>query len=159
MLTILLSICATIPSILHLNETQVKNICKYESIIITEAKRNKIKPELLVSVIYVESAFYPRAVSSANACGLTQIIPKWTGGPETRYKKYTCGELKDPRTSIATGARILAYAIRIYGKGSVNQGLCYYNAGTACLKNTNLHKKLRYVKKVRKIYDKINSGN
>ncbi len=156
--TLMLSLCVIMPASLEMSKTQAKNICKYEKLIVAEANKNDIDPELLASLIYVESGFYPRVVSRANACGLTQVIPKYTGGPETSKKKYTCNQLKNPRTSIKVGAKILGYMIKNYARGNVDKALCMYNAGTICLKKKNLYKKSKYVKKVRTIYDTITDG-
>lgn len=155
---LMLSLCVIMPASLEMNKTQAKNICKYEKLIASEAIKNNIDPELLASLIYVESGFYPKAVSRANACGLTQVIPKYTGGPETGKKKYTCSQLKNPRTSIKVGAKILGYMIKNYARGDEDKALCMYNAGTICLKKKNFYKKSRYVKKVRMIYDTITDG-
>ena len=146
------------PATLQMNKTQARNVCKYEHIIVEEAEKNGIEPELLASVIYVESGFYPRVVSKANACGLTQVIPRWTGGRETGRRKYTCKQLKNPRTSIKVGAKILGYIIKNYAKGNEDKALCMYNAGSVCLRKRHLYKKLHYVKKVRIIYDAITDG-
>tara|TARA_R100001510_G_C7649742_1_gene207201 strand:- start:1770 stop:2249 length:480 start_codon:yes stop_codon:yes gene_type:complete len=156
--TMMLSLCMVMPTALQMNKTQAKNVCKYEHIIVAEAKKNHIEPELLASVIYVESGFYARVVSDANACGLTQVIPKWTGGRETERKKYTCKQLKNPRISIAVGAKILGYIIKNYTKGNEDKALCMYNAGSVCLRKRDLYEKLYYVKKVRRIYDTITDG-
>ena len=156
--TMMLSLCMIMPATLQMNKTQARNVCKYEHIIVAEAEKNDIEPELLASVIYVESAFYPHVVSRANACGLTQVIPKWTGGRETGKKKYTCKQLKNPRTSIKVGARILGYIIKNYAKGNEDKALCMYNAGSVCLRKKDFYKKLYYVKKVRMIYDTITDG-
>ena len=96
MVAMMLTLCIVMPATLQMNKTQARNVCKYENIIVAEAEKNNIEPELLASVIYVESGFYPHVVSGANACGLTQVIPKWTGGRETGGKKYTCKQLKTP---------------------------------------------------------------
>jgi soluble lytic murein transglycosylase-like protein len=156
--SILLTLCVIVPSVLPMSKQQAKNVCKYEKLITTEAKRNNLQPALLASLIYVESAFKPRVVSKSNACGLTQVIPKYTGGPETGYKEYSCEQLKSPRTSIIVGAKILGYMKRVYAKGNEDNALCMYAAGTICLKNKNLHKNLFYIKKVRRIYDTITDG-
>ncbi len=42
-----------------------------------EASRAKLKPELVLAVIEVESNFDPFAISSAGARGLMQIMPFW----------------------------------------------------------------------------------
>lgn len=158
MIGALLSLCAIMPAALPMSKTQARNLCKYEKYILKESKVNNIEPELLASVIYVESGFYPNVVSDANACGLTQVIPKWTGGKETGKKRYTCKQLKNPRISIKVGARILGYIIKNYAKGNEDKALCMYNAGSVCLKKKNFYKKLYYVKKVRRIYDTITDG-
>ena len=158
MTTVLLSLCVVMPATLELSKYQSRNVCKYEHMIVREANKNNVDPALLASIIYVESSFRPRVVSTANACGLTQVIPKWTGGQETGEKKYTCEQLKHPETSIKVGANILGYIIKHYTKGNVDQALCMYNAGTVCLTNKSLYKKLYYVKKVRSIYDTITDG-
>lgn len=154
----LLSMCLLFQENFNLSEYQRKNICALEETIRIEAVRNNIEPELLAAVIFVESSFYPRVVSSANACGLTQVVPRWTGGPETKGVKYTCHQLKTPETSIKVGAQILSYNIRVYGRGNENKGLCVYNAGTKCITKKGYYKRLYYVKKVRDIYDTLIDG-
>ena len=109
----LLSLCLLSNQHLELTDYQHSNICKYEDTIRSEAKRNSLDPALLAAVIYVESGFHKNVVSSAGACGFTQVVPKWTGGPETMFTKYTCKQLKDPKTSIRVGAEILSYHIRV----------------------------------------------
>ena len=155
---IMMSLCSIMPNALPMSDRQARNVCKYERTIFKEAEKNDVNPYLLASLIYVESAFLPHVVSKANACGLTQVIPKYTGGPETGYKKYTCKQLKNPYTSIKVGAEILAYSIFHYAKGNEDKGLCMYAAGTVCLRKKNLYKRLKYVKKVRRIYDEITDG-
>ena len=156
--SLLLTLCVVIPSAFPMSKQQARNVCKYEKIINTEAKKNNLDPALLASLIYVESSFKPRVVSKSNACGLTQVIPRYTGGPETGYRKYTCEQLKNPRTSIVVGARILGYIKRVYTKGNEDKALCMYAAGTVCLKDKILYKNLYYVRKVRTIYDTIIDG-
>lgn len=152
-MALLFSICVLFQQNFTLTDYQQKNICSYEKVIRAQAAKNNIEPELLAAVIFVESSFYPNVVSSANACGLTQVVPKWTGGPETKRIKYTCRELKDPKTSIKVGAQILSYSIRVYGKGNEDKGLCVYNAGIKCITKKGYYKRLYYVKKVRDIYN------
>jgi soluble lytic murein transglycosylase-like protein len=149
---VLLSLCLLANQNLELTDYQHGKICEYEDTIISEAQRNSIDPALLAAVMYVESGFYKNVVSSAGACGLTQVIPKWTGGPETKGIKYTCQQLKDPEISIKVGAQILSYNIRVYGKGNKDKGLCFYNAGTRCIKDKRFYKRLGYVKKVKRVY-------
>jgi len=130
--TPVLILCAVLGTSFGLPNSRAQKACSYVPAIITAAHKNNIEPSLLVSVIMVESAFKSSVVSSAGACGLTQVVPRWTGGPETGNKRYTCKQLKDPETSIKVGAKILSYNIRVYGKGNTRLGLCFYNAGTRC---------------------------
>ena len=101
----LLSLCLAAQIAFPMSSTQHRNLCKWEADIVRESSKNNIEPELLAALIYVESAYWPSSVSYANACGLTQVVPKWTGGKETRGIKYTCEQLKNPRTAIKVGAQ------------------------------------------------------
>ena len=151
----LFSLCLAAQIAFPMSSTQHRNLCKWEADIVRETSKNNIEPELLAALIYVESAYWPSSVSYANACGLTQVVPKWTGGKETRGIKYTCEQLKNPRTAIKVGARILSYNIRVYAKGNTDKGLCFYNAGSKCLRDTNFYKRLYYVKKINKFYRRL----
>tara|TARA_B100000683_G_C12389098_1_gene514713 strand:- start:120 stop:563 length:444 start_codon:yes stop_codon:yes gene_type:complete len=111
-----------------ISEKSKERACLLFPKIIKEASANNIDPTLLTALIIVESRFKPKAVSRSNACGLTQVIPKWTGGKATKRKKYTCDQLKVPETSIEAGASILSWWIS-HRKGNVRRGLCGYNAG------------------------------
>ena len=148
----LLSLCLLSQQHMDLSDYQHRSLCSYEHDIRVQAEKNGIEPALLAAIIYVESGFYRNAVSSKNACGLTQVIPRWTGGPETKGVKYTCKQLRNPRTSIRVGAEILSYHIRVYAGGNTSKGLCYYNAGTKCITKKGYYKRLGYVKKVMYVY-------
>jgi len=152
-MSFLLSICLLASQHLEISNYQQSIICKHEHEIRKHAKDNNLEPELLAALIFVESSFYPNVVSFAGACGLTQVVPRWTGHKETRGVKYTCKQLKAPVTSIKVGAQILSYNIRVYAKGNENKGLCFYNAGTKCITKKGFYKRLGYVKKVRHIYN------
>ena len=156
-MTFLFSLCLLSHQNMELTDYQHNNVCKYEHTIRTEAGKNGIDPALLAALIYVESGFYRTAVSGAGACGLTQVVPKWTGGPETKRIKYTCKQLKNPRTSIKVGAQILSYHIKIYAAGNIDKGLCYYNAGSRCITKKGFYKWLYYVKEVNRIYRLLSS--
>ena len=150
----MMTLCLAAGLALQLNPVQQGNICRYEDDIVHSANKYNLEPELIAGLMFVESSYYPSVVSHANACGLMQVVPKWTGGPATGGKKYTCEQLKDPRTSIRVGTRILNWAINNFAKGNLDQGLCFYNAGTICKKET-FYKNLYYVKLVKKIRDRI----
>jgi len=127
--------------------------------IVKNAQINDIKPELLVSLIFVESSFNYWAVSHAGACGLTQVLPKYTG---KITKKYTCEQLKVPRNSIYVGAKTLRFWINHHD--DISRGLCGYNAGFRCSYRRNKKGKIvkrpnkygmRYARKVQRISKRI----
>jgi soluble lytic murein transglycosylase-like protein len=155
---VLFSICLIFQQHYDLSNYQKRTICKLEPVIRAAAQKNNIEAELLAALIFVESSYHQNVVSSANACGLTQVVPRWTGGKETKKIKYTCKQLKNPITSIKVGAQILSYNTRVYAKGHEDKGLCFYNAGTKCITKKGFYKRSDYVKKVRRIYNKLIDG-
>jgi soluble lytic murein transglycosylase len=127
---------------------RAKYACTHARQVVKESKKNKIDPIVLVALISVESNWRPHVVSSANACGLTQVIPKWSKG-------YTCKQLKNPKTSIKVGSRIFGYWLHKYAKGDYYTALCGYNAGFRCKgKHPNKWGK-NYSKKVMKMATRI----
>jgi len=141
-------LCAAVAS-LGLSSHQEKRACRYMPIIIKESIRRNIDPELLIGLIFVESSFNPWAKSHAGACGLTQVIPKYTG-KYSPVKKYSCAQLKNPYTSIRAGAKIFSWWIN-YHNGNVERALCGYSSGFRCKGKKPLRAGIRYAKKVLKI--------
>lgn len=90
-------------------------------IVHAEAHRAKLAPELVLSVIEVESRFDPYAISSAGALGLMQIMPFWLDeiGVEG-------DNLFDIRTNLRFGCTILRYYLDIE-KGQMVPALARYN--------------------------------
>jgi|GEM_PF-1511037 len=78
-------------------------------------------PDLVLSIIAVESHFNPRAVSNKGALGLMQVMPQW---------KRVLGiteDLKDPETSIKYGLQILGFYLEMYKDRKM--ALTAYNRG------------------------------
>jgi len=155
---LLFSLCVSItnfnpPGVKHdLSKWQKKKACEYSKSIKKAADKNNIDVYTYMGLILVESGFNRKVVSKAGACGLTQVLPKYLGKYSPVKKKYTCKQLKNPRTSIAVGAKILNYWIHTYGNGDTRVGLCGYNTGYRC-KKTKRRKKphkggMRYADKV-----------
>ena len=119
--------------------------CQQLETVVEAADHYNIKPEIVLALIYVESRWNRKAVSRSNACGLTQVLPKYTRNP-----KLTCKSLFDPKLSIWIGTKKLNYWIYKYGRGNKRIGLCGYNAGYRC-KGKNKHKRgMRYARKILK---------
>jgi hypothetical protein len=134
-LNLLLALFLCIASFgLDLNEEGIDLVCNKVELMVNKSHQANLNPIVVFSVIYHESRWKPEAVSGAGACGLTQIIPKWTGRM-TGNINYTCNQLKDPVTSIKAGALALNYWINFRANGNLNRGLCGYNAGNRCLRS------------------------
>jgi soluble lytic murein transglycosylase-like protein len=84
---------------------------------------------LLKALIAVESGFDAQAVSPAGAVGLMQIMPASGDRYATTRERRTPAEqrLRDPRTNIHTGARMLADLLQRFGR--VDAALAAWNAG------------------------------
>ena len=122
--------------------------CENMDVVVEASEQHNVDPAVLNSLIFVESRWTPSAVSRDGACGLTQVLPRYSSGFKARFgKKLTCKQLKDPETSSRRGAKILEWWIRRYGKGRVSTGLCGYNSGFRCKGPTKI-KGHRYAKKV-----------
>lgn len=103
----------------------------YKTEISDEAKKQKLSPILVRSLIRQESAFNPRAVSRSNALGLMQLIPP-TAKEVADALKISPLDLPEDAfrvgTNIQMGSAYLARMIRNFS-GSVPLGLAAYNAG------------------------------
>ena len=141
---------------LSMNLHNAEIICNHSAIIVEEAEINKIKPSLIVAVGTVESRWTPTARSYSNACGVMQILPKYSKKFSNKDRNLTCEELKDPETSIEVGAKILNFWYHKYSKRNKTIALCGYNAGFRC-KGENKNKQgLKYAKAVLKWERKFN---
>lgn len=84
---------------------------------------------LLTAVIAVESGFNASAISPRGALGLMQIMPVTGDRYATAAELVRPAEerLRDPRTNIHTGARMLADLLRRFGR--IDAALAAWNAG------------------------------
>lgn len=86
-----------------------------------EATRAKLRPELVLAVIEIESRFDHYAISRAGALGLMQVMPFWLkeiGRPEDN--------LFDIHTNLRMGCTILRYYLD-KEKGDLTHALARYN--------------------------------
>ena len=94
------------------------------------AKQNGLDPFLLAALIRQESEFNPKAVSKANARGLTQIMPA-TGRELSRrlqLRPYSTARLFQPSVSLQLGSYYLKSVATSLG-GRWEAALAAYNAG------------------------------
>jgi soluble lytic murein transglycosylase-like protein len=104
------------------------------------SKKYKLRPNLILAVMAIESNFHPYIQSQAGAQGLMQVM---TGIHTKRYQAYG-GNLTafDPITNMRVGVAVLSDAIKLKG-GSLDDGLKFYLGGDAVFEDGG------YVAKVR----------
>ena len=138
-------ICAAVISI---GMPRADIACQHMEQVVQVSQENDIRPEVLVALIHVESRWKNTAISRANACGLTQVIPRYPGGRASGGVRYSCEDLMNPTTSILAGGTIFNHWLHRYGRCRRGRcqdrhytvGLCGYNAGYRCRgENPNRH--------------------
>jgi len=115
-----------------------------KQMIVEEASYSTVPVSLALAVAKVESDFNARALSSAGARGVMQIMPR-TGETEFGVDPR---DLWDARTNVQLGLRFLERLYDQYG-GRWELALSHYNGGT--IKGNRPHKRTRkYVALVQK---------
>ncbi len=94
---------------------------RYAPVIGRVAMRYGVHPDLIDSVIRIESAFNPRAVSRKGARGLMQLMPRTASLLGIR-------DVFDPLQNIEGGVRHLRGMLQRY-RGNLPLALAAYNAG------------------------------
>jgi soluble lytic murein transglycosylase-like protein len=93
----------------------------YRPLVEQTARKYGLDPALLLGVIESESGFNPRAVSSAGAKGLMQLMDGTARG-------YGVVDPYSPQQNVDAGARFLRDLLKRYD-GSTSLALAAYNAG------------------------------
>ena len=93
----------------------------YDDLIIEAARTYDLDPRLIRSVVQVESAFNPKAVSRTGAKGLMQLRP-------ILARELRVHNPFDPRQNIMGGARYLRRLLDMH-EGDIRLALASYNAG------------------------------
>lgn len=87
----------------------------------SEATRARLKPELVLALIEVESGFDRFAVSHSGARGLMQVMPFWK-----KEIGHPIDSLFDPHTNLRYGCTILQHYLEL-ADGDVAEALAHYN--------------------------------
>ena len=73
------------------------NVCSNVELISELSEKHKIDSHLFVSIMWAESRFKEKAKSNGGACGITQVLPKYT------RPRVNCEDLKNPKVGIYYG--------------------------------------------------------
>ncbi len=129
-----------------------KNKKKYAPIIAKAAKKYQIDEKLLHAVIQVESAYDVKAISSAGAVGLMQLMP-------ATAKRYGVSNRTNATENIEGGTRYIKDLFQMFDS-NLDLVLASYNAGEGAVKKYKntippYPETQSYVKKVLGLYKKL----
>jgi soluble lytic murein transglycosylase-like protein len=112
------------------------------------AARHNVDPNLVRSVIKVESNFNPNAVSRKGAMGLMQLMPQTA-------RSLNVSNPFDPEQNVDAGVRHLKKLLESYG-GDVRLSLAAYNAGSGAVARSagvpHFSETQNYVKRITNLY-------
>ena len=124
----------------------------FQKIIIAAAARYNLDPDLIHSVIAIESNFNPKAVSPKNARGLMQLMP-------LTAQRLGVQDSFNPEQNIEGGTRYLSDLLRKY-KNNLTLALAAYNAGPDTVDKYGHRvppylETMKYVQRITKTYAKL----
>ena len=106
-----------------------RNKKKFSPFINNAAKKYNLDAKLLHAVIRTESAYNEKAISSAGAVGLMQLMP-------ATAKRYGVSDRKNGKQNIDGGARYLKDLLKMFNS-DLSLVLASYNAGEGAVKKYN----------------------
>lgn len=112
------------------------------------AARHNVDPNLVRSVIKVESNFNPNAVSRKGAMGLMQLMP-------STARSLHVSNPFDPQQNVDAGVRHLKKLLESYG-GNIKLSLAAYNAGAGAVARSagvpRFSETQNYVRRITELY-------
>lgn len=127
------------------------NKSKYNDLISKTAAKHQMDPKLLHAVIQAESAYNPKAISSAGAIGLMQLMPDTA-------RRYGVTDRYDPEQNVDGGTRYLKDLLAMFNS-DLKLAVAGYNAGEGAVMKYNYsvppyRETQDYVRHVLKLYGK-----
>ena len=127
----------------------------YQKLILAAASRYHLDPDLIHSVIAIESNFDPKAVSPKNARGLMQLMPRTA-------EVLGVKDSFDPEQNIDGGTRYLRDLMAKY-KSNLTLALAAYNAGPDSVDKYGHRvppylETMKYVQRITKTYAKLKAN-
>ena len=124
----------------------------FQKLILAAASRHHLDPDLIHSVISIESNFDPKAVSRKNARGLMQLMPRTA-------ELMGVKDSFDPEQNIEGGTRYLSDLLVKY-KNNLTLALAAYNAGPESVDKYGNRvppylETMKYVQRITKTYAKL----
>lgn len=128
------------------------NKSKFSDLINQAANKHNVDPRLVHAVIQTESAYNAKAVSSAGAVGLMQLMPDTA-------RRYGVTNRTDPDQNVDGGTRYLKDLIEMFTP-NLDLAVAAYNAGENAVIKYNYSippypETRNYVKQVLSLYDKM----
>lgn len=108
----------------HLSPYWSYAVLRWEDLILKEAQRRGLDPDLIAAVIWKESLGHPYARGPAGAVGLMMVMPREAG---FSWRPLT-EDLENPHRNVFWGTRALATTIDQSG-GDLYSALAAYNGG------------------------------
>lgn len=107
----------------------------YKAEIIKNSHNFEVDPEIVASLIRVESSYRKDVVSSKGAVGLMQLLPSTAGWVASKIgmENFSQEMLYDANTNIMLGTYYIKYLLNKFG--SLSEAICAYNAGEGVVLN------------------------
>lgn len=125
------------------NKTQWVNVCVNIDSVVSHSTSNNLEEESLIALMWHETRWRNKLVSSVGACGMAQVIPRYT------VPRVSCRQLKNPDIGIEYGAIALRNWMNT-ADNNLTRAYCHYNSGNNCYERG-----LNYARRVKRSYRRL----